>query len=166
LIHYRRPCLAHDLVLGICASRTTHCADNIALVDQRNAAARRNDPIKRESPEQVHANVLVVPSDGGSELVLASGPQALILEMAWTSDGRGLVANTVQRFGQSPSLDYTPGVVSSDSRHFFARLENTHISRTIAKMKTGLSFQPRGKSLILYEFLVAGGGFEPPTFGL
>jgi pimeloyl-ACP methyl ester carboxylesterase len=43
-----RPCLAHDVILGIRASRTTDCADNIALVDQRNPTSRRNDSIKGE----------------------------------------------------------------------------------------------------------------------
>jgi hypothetical protein len=44
-VNYCRPCLAHDFVLGIGASRTTDCADNIALVDQWNTASRRNDSI-------------------------------------------------------------------------------------------------------------------------
>src|SRR5271154_2029294 len=54
LINYCRPCLAHDFVLGIRASRTTDCADNIALVDQWNAASRRNDSIKREQIVEMH----------------------------------------------------------------------------------------------------------------
>ncbi len=48
LINYCRPCLAHDFVLGIRASRTTDSADNIALFDQWNAASRRDDSIERE----------------------------------------------------------------------------------------------------------------------
>src|ERR1700680_1545357 len=42
-VNYCRPCLAHDCILGIRASRTTDCADNIALFDQWNTASRRND---------------------------------------------------------------------------------------------------------------------------
>ena len=54
LVNYRRPCLAHDFVLGIRASRTTDCADNIALVDQWYAASRRNDSIEREQIVEMH----------------------------------------------------------------------------------------------------------------
>jgi hypothetical protein len=32
-VNYCCACLAHDFVLGIGASRTTDCADNVALVD-------------------------------------------------------------------------------------------------------------------------------------
>ena len=53
-INYCRPCLADDFVLGIRASRTTDCADDIALVDQRNTASRRNDSIEREQIVEMH----------------------------------------------------------------------------------------------------------------
>ena len=44
--------------------------------------------------------------------------------------------------------------------------EKTDTTRTFRKRKRGHIFQPRRKSRIVYKFLVAGGGFEPPTFGL
>ena len=52
LVNYCRPCRADDFVLGIRASRATDCTDNRTLVDrplvdQGNAAARRNDSIER-----------------------------------------------------------------------------------------------------------------------
>jgi hypothetical protein len=54
LVNYRRACLADNLVLGVRASRTTDCADNHPLLDQRNAAARRNDSIEREQIVETH----------------------------------------------------------------------------------------------------------------
>src|SRR5260370_27989525 len=49
-----RACLANDLVLGICASRNSDCANDRAFLDQRNAAARRNDSIEREQIVEMH----------------------------------------------------------------------------------------------------------------
>src|SRR5271170_4938432 len=54
LVNYCRPCLAHDFVLGIRASRTTDCADNRAPVDQWNTASRRDDSIEREQIVEMH----------------------------------------------------------------------------------------------------------------
>ena len=54
LIDYCRACLAHDIVLGIRASRTTDSADNRSLLDQGNAASRCNDPIERQQIVEVH----------------------------------------------------------------------------------------------------------------
>ena len=54
LVDYCRAGLADDLVLGIRASRTADCADNRALVDQWNAAARRNNSIEREQIVEMH----------------------------------------------------------------------------------------------------------------
>jgi hypothetical protein len=53
-VNYCRACLADDLVLGIRASRTIDCADNDLLVDQWNAASRRNDSIEREQIVEMH----------------------------------------------------------------------------------------------------------------
>ena len=47
-VNYCRTCLAHDFVLGIRASGTTNCADDVALIDQWNTASRANDSIERE----------------------------------------------------------------------------------------------------------------------
>src|ERR1700678_4294892 len=46
--------LAHDFVLGIRSSRTTDRADNYVLVDQWNAASRRNDSIESEQIVEMH----------------------------------------------------------------------------------------------------------------
>ncbi len=46
--NYCRACLADHLILRIGTTRTTDCADNLALLDQWNAAPRRNDSVKRE----------------------------------------------------------------------------------------------------------------------
>jgi len=54
LVDECRACLADDLVLGIRASRTTDCADDHPLFDQRNAASRRNDSIEREQIVEMH----------------------------------------------------------------------------------------------------------------
>jgi hypothetical protein len=54
LINYCRACLAHNFILGIRASRTTDCADNIALLGQWNAASRCNDSIEREQIVEMH----------------------------------------------------------------------------------------------------------------
>src|SRR5579863_425032 len=53
-VNYCRACLANDLVLGIRASRNTDCANDRAFLDQRNAAARRNDSIEREQIVEMH----------------------------------------------------------------------------------------------------------------
>src|ERR1700687_404961 len=53
-VNYCNPCLAHDFVLGIRASRTTDCSDNIALFDQWNTASRRNDSIECEQIVEMH----------------------------------------------------------------------------------------------------------------
>jgi hypothetical protein len=53
-VNYCCPCLAHDFVLGIRASRTADCADNHALVDQWNTASRRNDSVEREQIVEMH----------------------------------------------------------------------------------------------------------------
>src|SRR5271170_5022825 len=66
-VNYCRPCLAHDFVLGIRASRTTDCADNIALVDQWNAASRRNDSVEREQIVEMHkVDTVLEEMDGGA----------------------------------------------------------------------------------------------------
>jgi NAD(P)-dependent dehydrogenase (short-subunit alcohol dehydrogenase family) len=49
LINYCRPCLAHDFVLGIRASRTTDCADNISLDDQRITQRTVKEMLKQKS---------------------------------------------------------------------------------------------------------------------
>src|ERR1700678_862815 len=46
--------MADDLVLEIRASRTTDCADNRPLLDQWDAASRRNDSIEREQIVEMH----------------------------------------------------------------------------------------------------------------
>ena len=43
---------------------------------------------------------------------------------------------------------------------------NADITRTSGQMKRGLKSRPRYKSRIFWKILVAGEGFEPPTFGL
>src|SRR6202451_2574397 len=76
LIDYCRACLAHDIVLGIRASRTADGADNRPLLDQGNAASRCYDPIERQQIVEVHKLDTVLeyfrwPSEGrgGSRLV-------------------------------------------------------------------------------------------------
>src|ERR1700733_16418 len=54
LVDYCRVCLAEHLILRIGTSRTTDCADNIALLDQWNAAPRRNDSVEREQIVEMH----------------------------------------------------------------------------------------------------------------
>ena len=49
LINYCRPCLAHDFVLGIRASRTTDCADDISLDDQRITQRTVKEMLKQKS---------------------------------------------------------------------------------------------------------------------
>jgi hypothetical protein len=53
-VHYCRSCCAHDLILGIRAAGTANRADNIALVDEWNAASRGNHSIEREQIIEVH----------------------------------------------------------------------------------------------------------------
>ena len=54
MVNHRRPRLAHHFVLGIRPSGNTDCADNVALIDQWNAASRRNDSIERELIIEMH----------------------------------------------------------------------------------------------------------------
>ena len=44
--------------------------------------------------------------------------------------------------------------------------ENTDSSRTFRAKKKGADFQAPFNLLVFNQNLVAGGGFEPPTFGL
>src|ERR1700678_51005 len=53
-LNYCHACLADDVVLGIRASRTTDCANNHPLFDQRDAAPRGNDSIEREQIIEMH----------------------------------------------------------------------------------------------------------------
>ena len=71
LVNYCRACLADDFVLGIRASRTTNCADDRSLLDQRNAAARRNDSIEREQIVEMHK------------------VDAVLEDLGWAPEGRG-----------------------------------------------------------------------------
>jgi len=54
LINHRCACVAHDFVLGIRASRTIDCADDIALLDQWNTASKRNDSTECEQIVKLH----------------------------------------------------------------------------------------------------------------
>src|SRR5580700_5932208 len=54
LVDHCRACLADHLILRIGTSRTTDRADNLALLDQWNAAPRRNDSIEREQIVEMH----------------------------------------------------------------------------------------------------------------
>jgi len=54
LVNYGRTRLAYHLILRVGTSRTTDCADNLALLDQWNAAARRNDSVEREQIIEMH----------------------------------------------------------------------------------------------------------------
>jgi hypothetical protein len=71
LINYGRARLADDFVLRIRASRATDCADNRPLLDQRNAAARRNDAIKGQQIIEVHTL------------------DTVLEDFRWTPEGRG-----------------------------------------------------------------------------
>src|ERR1700733_595131 len=53
-VNHCRACLANDLVLGIRASRNTDCANDRAILNQRNTAARGNNSVKCEQVVQVH----------------------------------------------------------------------------------------------------------------
>src|ERR1700722_15766471 len=48
LVNYCGACLGDHFILRIGTSRTTDRADNLAMLDQRNTASRRNDSIERE----------------------------------------------------------------------------------------------------------------------
>jgi hypothetical protein len=71
VVDYRSACLADDLVLRIRATRTTDCANNRTLVDQWNAASRRNDTIESEQIIEMH------------EL------DAILEDLRWTTESRG-----------------------------------------------------------------------------
>src|SRR5580698_4222238 len=54
LINYRRACFADHLILRIGTTRTAHRTDNLALLNEWNAASRRNDPIERQQIVKMH----------------------------------------------------------------------------------------------------------------
>src|ERR1051326_1185835 len=54
LSYYCRACCADYLVLGIRATRDTNCADNLALINQWNAASGCDDLIERERIIKMH----------------------------------------------------------------------------------------------------------------
>src|SRR5580658_3625615 len=71
LVDHCRPSLAHDFVLGIRSSGTTDCADDIALVDERNTASRRNDSIECKQIVEMHK------------------VDTILEDLCWPSEGHG-----------------------------------------------------------------------------
>src|ERR1700722_8054763 len=54
MINYRRARLADHFILRIRTTRTTDRADNLALLDQWNAAPGRNHSVEREQIVEMH----------------------------------------------------------------------------------------------------------------
>jgi serine/threonine protein kinase/Tol biopolymer transport system component len=94
---------------------------------------------------ETRASVLALPVEGGAGHSFTSGRWYVIFEMDWTSNGPGLIANTVDQPGQSRALDYIP-LSKGSTRRITADLNGyegvslTAGSRTLATVQERSEF--------------------------